>query len=111
MVRQGRGDGRNRCRGDRCRRTLQQVSALSCFIIFPPPFLFSYSQLRELLTIAPPEATEKLRATICKMRDEELEHLSTAEQHQTRRSNISVTTLSSLVRVGCRAAIALVSRV
>lgn len=61
--------------------------------------------------MVPLEATAELRTAIRTMRDEELEHLHIAKEQQTRTSSMSATILSKLVGTGCRAAIALVSRV
>ncbi|KAI8910030.1 ubiquinone biosynthesis protein COQ7-domain-containing protein [Powellomyces hirtus] len=66
-------------------------------------------QLRELLKINHPEV-EKLRAVIKQFRDEELEHLDTALDHDAKNAP-AYPGLNAVIQQGCRAAIWVATRV
>lgn len=73
-------------------------------------FIPGDSQIRELLEMAPKEATEDLRAAIRKLRDEELEHRDTAIENDATRAP-AYRFLSSFIQTGCRTSIFLVSKI
>ncbi|KAL1923388.1 uncharacterized protein VTP21DRAFT_8368 [Calcarisporiella thermophila] len=66
-------------------------------------------QLRELLKIDHPDIAE-LRKIIAKFRDEELEHLDTAVDHDAQKAPLH-TLLSGVISQGCKAAIWVAERV
>ncbi|KAI9205284.1 ubiquinone biosynthesis protein Coq7 [Polychytrium aggregatum] len=66
-------------------------------------------QLRELLKIDDPEIA-KLRAVIKKFRDEELEHLNTAVDHEAKKAP-AYPVLTGLIQQGCKTAIWIASKI
>jgi len=72
-------------------------------------FLHEPSQLKELQGITHP-SVELLREVIREFRDDELEHLDTAVEHNSQRAPAHAL-LSSVVGMGCKAAIELCKRI
>jgi 3-demethoxyubiquinol 3-hydroxylase len=72
-------------------------------------FLHEFSQLKELQGITHP-STELLKEVIREFRDDELEHLDTAVEHNSQRAPAHAL-LSSVVGMGCKVAIELCKRI
>jgi ubiquinone biosynthesis monooxygenase Coq7 len=72
-------------------------------------FLYEFSQLKELQGITHP-SIGLLREVIREFRDDELEHLDTAVEHNSQRAPAHAL-LSSVVGMGCKVAIELCKRI
>jgi len=73
------------------------------------PFLHESSQLRDLQSFTHPSIV-LLRDVIREFRDDELEHLDTAVEHNSQRAPAHAF-LSSVVGMGCKVAIELCKRI
>lgn len=72
-------------------------------------FLHEFSQLKELQGISHP-SIELLSKVIREFRDDELEHLDTAVEHNSQRAPAHAL-LSTVVGIGCKVAIELCKRI